>query len=159
MPVSDTYRPPNLIPHQANTLEEAHLPPIPAPLANFFLFSTSDNRDAFLRSTSEHISLLPGFLSTILAQVCAYMSQVAKYRICVSKGSTPSTVLYARNACVEDSRLLPVARPACRCAVRGISSARCAGSRGKYHDQGRKDIGNWGDRVSSSRFACNGAFA
>jgi hypothetical protein len=100
MSVSDTYRPPNPLSHRANTLEEVHLPPIPASLANVFLFSTRDDREAFRRSASEHISLLSRCLSTILAQAHTYMSQVETYRICVS------TTLRLRLFCTHGTPVL-----------------------------------------------------
>src|SRR6266702_4083395 len=104
-----------------------------APFADVFLFPTSDDRETFRRSASKHISSLSGCLSTILAKACGHMSQVETYRICVSSGSTSSTVLYARNGCTEDSRLL--ASPAYLRGVRGISGARspCSRGRGQYH--------------------------
>ncbi|KAH9029041.1 hypothetical protein EDB84DRAFT_220520 [Lactarius hengduanensis] len=57
----------------------------------------------------------------ILAQACARMSQVETYRICVSMGSTPTTVLYSWNTCFGDLRSL--ASLAYRRGVRGISGA------------------------------------
>ena len=55
------------------------------------------------------------------------------YRIHVSRGTTPSTGFYARDACIEDSRLL--ARPTYRPRVRQISSSRSASSRGRQSDR------------------------
>ena len=50
-------------------------------LTNPFTFPPSYDTERFRRSSSQHISLLSGCLSARLAQACAYMSQVAAYRI------------------------------------------------------------------------------
>jgi hypothetical protein len=92
---------------------------VSAPLANFFPFSTSYDRQSSLQSTSEDFLLLSGSLPTILACACAYLSQMATNLLWVF-----STVLHAQNASLEDSRLL--ARPAYRRGVRGISSTQTA---------------------------------
>ena len=107
-------------PHQANILEKVLFCAL-LPHSLTHLCPISDDRDAFGRIASGRISLLSGCLSTISAQACAYMSQVATYRICVSTGSTPSTVLYVWNACGEEPKLL--ASPAHRRGIWGISGA------------------------------------
>ena len=58
------------------------------------------------------------------------MSQVATYRICVSKGTTSSDILYARNPGTEDSTLL-ACHPAYHRGVWGVTHARSACSRGR----------------------------
>jgi hypothetical protein len=57
---------------------------MPGPFVNFLL-STRDDCETFRRCASEHIASLCGYISTILADACAYMSQVATYRICISQ--------------------------------------------------------------------------
>src|SRR6266404_1700387 len=78
---------------------------LPPPLANLSI-STSDDQEDFRQSAVEHISVLFGRISTVLAHACAYMSQVARYSIRVSTISSTPTLLYKWNACVEESGLL-----------------------------------------------------
>ena len=97
---------------------------MPSSLANSFLISTSDDREAFRRCDSEHISLLSGRLSAILAEAHTHMSQVETYYVCVPTSSTSSTVIHARSTCTGDSRLL--AHSAYRCSVRRTVSTLSA---------------------------------
>ena len=134
MSVSNTCRLPNLLSH---ALEEVYPSSMPSSLTYSFLFSTSDDREAFRRFVSEHISLLSGRLSAILAEAHTYMSQVETYCVCVPTSSTSSTVMHVRNTCTGDSRFL--AHSAYRCSVRGTASSLSASCRrrGQYH--GRVD--------------------
>ena len=89
-------------------------------------FSFRDDWEAFRRNASEHLSLLSRRCSTVLAKTCAHMSHVAACRICVSTNLTTSTILYARNVCLEYVRLL--ANHPYRHGVRRFSRARFPGS-------------------------------
>jgi hypothetical protein len=77
MSMPDAHRlPHHTSSHRAMTLEEVTLPPLAilAPLSDFVLFSTRNDRGAFRQHPFDHISLLSRCLSTTLAKACAYMS-------------------------------------------------------------------------------------
>ena len=135
---SDTNQPSNPALHQAKAQAEVH-PQRSACACNLlaypFTFPPSYNPEHLKQSSSQHISLFFGCLSAKLAQARAYMLKMATYRICISTGFTPLVVLYVWNACTEECRLL--ACPSHRCAVRGVSSARSADSRGRGQYHGR----------------------
>jgi hypothetical protein len=63
------------------------------------------------------------------------MSRMETYRVRVSTGSTPSTVLYVQDTRTEDSSSL--ALPTYRRRVWGMSGAWSAGSRGREQYRGR----------------------
>ncbi|KAH8979071.1 hypothetical protein EDB92DRAFT_428105 [Lactarius akahatsu] len=63
--------------------------------------------------------------------------RMATDRVYISSGPKSSTLLYVRNTCFEDLRLL--AGPACRSTVRGVSDSRISCSRGRGQHRSRTE--------------------